>query len=373
LGRRIASVGSFARTNLPNGVTTTAYNANNQLATWGTANLFYDANGNMTSDGIHSFTWDARNRLTQIDSGSTASFGYDLSGRRSSKSILGTMTSFAYDRANVVQELIGGTNTANSLTGGVDEVFQRTDSAGARGFLADGLGNMLALADGTGTIQTSYTFDAFGNTSSTGTASTNSFAYAGRELDATGLYFNRARYYNPSLQRFISEDPLGLGGGDVNLYAYVANAPMDFTDPFGLAWVYHQSTGQMFYLDDNTGVSTLVGAGYSGHGNGLNGHDFQNVPGDPRNPQNTSAGPLPVGDYGIGIQRDNVTRTGTRLPGSMRLSPKAGNQMFGRKGFLIHGGRRDGSQTASQGCIVLPRDVRDLIGSSGDNALEVVP
>ena len=76
LGRRASVGGSFARTGLPLAVNQTAYNANNQLTTWGTANLFYDLNGNMTSDGTHSYTWDTRNRLQQIDLGNTASFTY---------------------------------------------------------------------------------------------------------------------------------------------------------------------------------------------------------------------------------------------------------------------------------------------------------
>src|SRR5437870_13904170 len=130
----------------------------------------------MTSDGTHSYTWDARNRLKQIDLGNTASFTYDPFGRRATKSNIGTGTTFLYDRANAVQEVIGGTNTANSLTGGVDEVFQRTDSSGARHFLPDALGSTLALTDSTGTTQTSYTFEPFGNTTVTGSATTNSFA-----------------------------------------------------------------------------------------------------------------------------------------------------------------------------------------------------
>jgi YD repeat-containing protein len=93
-GRRISVGGSYARTNLPSAVSPTAYNANNQLTTWGTAGLFYDANGNMTSDGTHSYAWDARNHLSAIDSGGTASFAYDPFGRRVSKNILATSTSF---------------------------------------------------------------------------------------------------------------------------------------------------------------------------------------------------------------------------------------------------------------------------------------
>jgi RHS repeat-associated protein len=239
-GRRTNAGGSYARTNLPNAVSATAYNANNQLTTWGTANLFYDLNGNMTSDGTHSYAWDARNRLNQIDLGNTASFTYDPFRRRATKNILATTTSFLYDRANAVQEVIGGTNTANSLMGGVDEVFQWTDSVGARSFLSDALGGTLALTDSTGTAQTSYTYEPFGNTTVSGTATTSSFAYTGRELDANNLYYYRARYYNPQLQRFISEDPLGASAGP-NLYQYAGSSPSNFTDPLGLIYGVSQS------------------------------------------------------------------------------------------------------------------------------------
>jgi RHS repeat-associated protein len=231
-GRRITAGGSFARTGLPLPVGQTAYNANNQLSQWGTANLFYDANGNMTSSGTDGYTWDARNRLVSTLSGS--SFQYDAFGHRQSKAIGATTTNFLYDGANVVQELSGTTPTANLLSGGLDEYFQRTDSVGTRSFLSDALGSVLGLTDSTGTLQTQYSFEPFGNTSTAGPSSTSSFAYTGRELDGTGLYFNRARYYSPSLQRFISEDPLAFGGGDVNFYAYVRNDPVNLFDPFGL-------------------------------------------------------------------------------------------------------------------------------------------
>ncbi len=63
-------------------------------------------------------------------------------------------------------------------------------------------------------------------------ASTNSFQYTGRENDGTGLYYYRARYFNPATGRFISEDPIGFAGG-VDLYGYVWNSPTNFWDPFG--------------------------------------------------------------------------------------------------------------------------------------------
>jgi len=129
--------------------------------------------------------------------------------------------------------VIGGTKTANSLTGrGIDELLQRTDSAGSRFLLTDALGSTLALSDSTGALQTQYTYEPFGNAMASGAATTNSFAYTGRELDPTGLYFYRDRYYNPQLGRFISEDPVGFKSG-INVYAYVGNNPISFVDPLG--------------------------------------------------------------------------------------------------------------------------------------------
>lgn len=232
-GRRIGVGGSYARTGLPQAASSASYNINNQLTNWKGATLTYDANGNLTSDGTNTYTWNARNQLVSISGSVNASFQYDPFGRRVSKTIGGT-TQFLYDGANPVQEISGSSASANLLTGGIDEYFQRTDSAGARSFLTDALSSTLALADSTGTVQTSYTFEPFGNTTLTGSSTTNSLAYTGRELDPTGLYFYRARYYSPTFQRFISEDPLGLSGGDANLYGYVGNGPANFKDSSGM-------------------------------------------------------------------------------------------------------------------------------------------
>jgi RHS repeat-associated protein len=231
-GRRTGVGGTYARANAPASASSASYNVNNQLTNWKGATLQYDANGNLTTDGTNTYTWNARNQLVSISGGVSASFQYDPFGRRVSKTIGGT-TQFLYDGANPVQEISGTTASANLLTGGMDEYFQRTDSAGARSFLTDALGSTLALADSTGTVQTSYTFEPFGNTSVTGATTTNSFAFTGREFDPTGLYFYRARYYSPSMQRFIAEDPARLHGG-INFYAYAGNDPIDRNDPSGL-------------------------------------------------------------------------------------------------------------------------------------------
>ena len=116
-----------------------------------------DANGNLTSDGTNTYTWDARNHLSAISGAAPGSFAYvyDALNRRVSKSVAGNTTQFLYDGLNPVQELQSGSASANLLTGlNIDEYFQRTDSAGTRDLLTDALGSTWGLADSSGTLQT---------------------------------------------------------------------------------------------------------------------------------------------------------------------------------------------------------------------------
>lgn len=110
----------------------------------------------------------------------------------------------------------------------------------------DNLGSTIALSDGSGNLVQSYEYDAFGkayvNTGSgayvavqdfTGSLYNNDRFFTGREFDReTDLYFFRARYYDASLGRFISRDPIGMTD-QINLYAYVHNNPLGMTDPSG--------------------------------------------------------------------------------------------------------------------------------------------
>ena len=239
-GNRIKTGGTFARSNVPPALATASYNANNQQTAFGASTETYDLNGNLattTDAGVTTtYTWNARNQLTGITkTGFTASFTYDSFGRRTGKIINGTTTNFVYDGLNQVQEKNGATVTANLLIGlGIDEFFTRTDSVGVRSLLPDALGSTVALGDGTGTLQTQYTYEPFGITTQTGAVSTSSYKYTGREDDGTGVFYYRARYYHPRLQRFIAEDPIRFRGGDVNLYAYVWNTPLQMRDYSGL-------------------------------------------------------------------------------------------------------------------------------------------
>jgi RHS repeat-associated protein len=86
------------------------------------------------------------------------------------------------------------------------------------------------LMDPYGAVPESISYNSFGN----GSSSLTRYGYTGRESDEqTGLYYYRARWYDASIGRFISEDPVGFGGGDVNLYAYVKNNPLNLIDPEG--------------------------------------------------------------------------------------------------------------------------------------------
>ena len=137
---------------------------------------------------------------------------------------------------------------------GIDGKLRSKSGNTFRYFLTDHLGSTVALTDSSGTIVSSTTYDSFGNAapkqatgsaasgtgnaaSSAGKATPNiaaSYRYTGREYDAdTGLYYYRNRWYDPEIGRFISEDPIGFAGGDINLYGYVWNNPQSWTDPSG--------------------------------------------------------------------------------------------------------------------------------------------
>ena len=105
--------------------------------------------------------------------------------------------------------------------------------------LADGLGSIIGLVDASGGFGNSRTwYEPFGR-ATTDAANSNPFTFTGREDDRTGLMYFRDRYYSPVLQRFISEDPIGLGGGDVNLHAYVWNDPLNWVDPTGRSGLHN--------------------------------------------------------------------------------------------------------------------------------------
>ncbi|MGH7840607.1 MAG: hypothetical protein ACREQT_03710, partial [Candidatus Binataceae bacterium] len=119
-GRVINKGGTLAATTLPANISGNSFNADNGMTGFNGQPLSYDANGNLSSDGTNSYSWDARNHLASISGGVTASFLYDPFGRRARKTIGSATAQFLYDGLNPLQELDGASPpnvTANLLTG----------------------------------------------------------------------------------------------------------------------------------------------------------------------------------------------------------------------------------------------------------------
>jgi RHS repeat-associated protein len=203
--------------------------------------IVIDANGNTLSDASgKSYTWDFENRLVQavVPGTGTVSFKYDSFGRRIQKSSpLGT-TNYLYDGPETIEEIDNSGNMLARYTRGpgIDQPFAELRSGTSSYYEQDWIGAVTSLSNSAGTLANTYTYDSFGKlTASTGTL-TNPFQYAGRESDTeTGIYEYRARYYDENVGRFITEDPIGFGGGE-DFYSYVRNNPVRYVDPSGLNW-----------------------------------------------------------------------------------------------------------------------------------------
>ncbi len=231
-------------------VTSATYNDANHMLTFtpssGTVkNMTYDDNGNLASMingcGTTTYAWDVRNRLGGMTgfnpdcSPVSATFKYDALGRRVEKTVNGRTIRYLYDGLDIIQEIDNGLPSVNYIrTMSIDEPLARIEANGTvRYYQTDALGSVISLTDQTGAVKTQFTYDPFGNVTITGEQSDNPFQYTGRENDGTGLFYYRARYHSPELQRFISEDPIKLLG-DINFFTYVGNNPINLVDPDGL-------------------------------------------------------------------------------------------------------------------------------------------
>lgn len=227
-GRRVGHSGSLAKLLMPTTVSAAVYDDANRLTNWGGSSLGYDDNGNLTSSGSTSYGWNARDELVSTSNG-TSSFAYDVLGRRSSRTVSGSTTSYLHDGLNPA--LVNDDFMLDGL--GLDENYARISSSGTTSYVPDALGSTRLLTDASGNSTASYSYSPYGEASKTGTDDT-SLQFTARENDgAAGLYYYRARYYSPELNRFVSQDPIGLAGG-INIYTYVGGNPISFIDPLGL-------------------------------------------------------------------------------------------------------------------------------------------
>src|SRR5947207_1013822 len=196
-------------------------------------------NGNLISKtGGTTYSWDFENRLTRVapSGGSQVNFKYDPMGRRIQKSSSSGTVNYIYDHAYVLEEVdtAGTLVTRYTQNLGIDERLVTLKSGTASYYEADGLGTITSLSNSSGALAKTYIYDSFGRLFSSSGPASNPYGFTGRELDSeTGLQYYRARYYDPAIGRFLSEDPIRFQAG-MNFYAYVGNSPLNAIDPSGM-------------------------------------------------------------------------------------------------------------------------------------------
>ena len=157
------------------------------------------------------------------------SYAYNGDGLRTSRTIGGTTATYVWDQ-NAATPAILRDGAGNRYVYGLD-LISRTDSGGNQEYeLTDGLGSATGLADGTGAVTDTYTYDVYGAVRARTGTSPNEFTYTGEQVDSSGLQYLRARYYDAATGRFASRDPLPL----MQRYAYVGGNPVNLADPKGL-------------------------------------------------------------------------------------------------------------------------------------------
>ena len=217
-----------------------------------TAGFVYDDNGNLTQkcesgtvsrsatacsgSTILNLAYDSLDRLAQADKTGIANeiYQYDPQGRRIRKTVGGSSIDYLYAGANIYAEYTGSWSEAAATYTpgpGMDSPLVRNAADATRYYHQDGQGSVVAVTDSAGAVQGTQRFDAYGSPLSS-TGSIPQYGYTGREPDATGLIYYRARYYDPSVGRFTQRDPLGFVDG-VNRYTYALNSPVNFVDPYG--------------------------------------------------------------------------------------------------------------------------------------------
>jgi len=165
----------------------------------------------------------------------TAGYTYNGSGQRVKKNVNGVATVFHYSLSG---QIIAESNSAGSSTAEYvylnSQPLAKIEGSNVYYYHNDHLGTPQKLTDSTGTVVWSADYKPFGEATITVSTVTNNLRFPGQYYDAeTGLNYNYFRDYNPSIGGYIESDPIGLWGG-INLYRYVGNNPIYWTDPIGL-------------------------------------------------------------------------------------------------------------------------------------------
>jgi len=229
---------------LPNGTTASTYDQDDRITTVnGSATHSYDADGNETTVNGQAAGYDFENHLVSLASTANntilTSYVYDADGNRYSAGNSTTTTSYVVDTslpyASVVEEYNGTTLAARYDYG--DDLVRMDRGSGVYYYLYDGLGSTRQLVNTSGTVTDSYGYSAFGEMASHTGNTVNPFLFNAQQFDgASGDYYLRARYYDQSNGRFISQDPYSGSDYDpvtLHRYLYASLDPINRIDPSG--------------------------------------------------------------------------------------------------------------------------------------------
>ncbi len=208
----------------------------NRLLTAGGNGFAYDDEGRLTNGYGATYAFDDEHRLTEI--GNDVRFTYDGRGNRVEAVRNGIVTRYIYDAGgNLLAEADGENRITRYYIYGRGLTAMTTPDERTYCYHYNAVGSTIALTDDAGNIVNSYAYDSFGKITDRQEQVGQPFTFVGQYgvmTEPNGFYYMRARYYDPQVGRFISEDPIGLDGGDVNLYAYAGNNPIMGVDPWGL-------------------------------------------------------------------------------------------------------------------------------------------
>lgn len=249
--------GNQASTTTNGSTVSRTFNKSNETATVGgsaAAAPTYDAAGNTTAKDGRTYVYDAWNRLKQVKSGATtlASYAYDALRRRVVETSAGVTTDVYFGGSTPIEERVGSFGYRHVIGVAGDVVLRDVyeDIAGSprsdwRYFAQqDADGDVVALVSPAGNVAERYAYAPYGAVSildAAGAAKASSgllwrqLFQGGRYDSATGLYVFGFRDYDPSAGAWMQRDPVGLAGGDLNLYRFVGNNPVNYIDPTGLA------------------------------------------------------------------------------------------------------------------------------------------